>query len=55
MAGPTGLGVLGGVVMLVVDGGGDDGLVEGLAVRVSGGDGVLPPCMTGNKRKKDGM
>lgn len=36
-----GLGVVGGEVMDVLDGGGDDSLAGGLEVRVSGGDVVF--------------
>lgn len=36
-----GLGVVGGEVTDVLDGGGDDGLAGGLDVRVSGGDAVF--------------
>lgn len=45
---PTGLGVVGGVVLLVVEGGGEDGLADGLAVRVSGGDGVPSSLFPGS-------
>lgn len=37
-----GLGVVGGEVTDVLDGGGDGGLAGGLDVRVSGGDAVFP-------------